>query len=67
MNFSMIVNVYFLTMFCANAARTWQRKKNYSMVSVSVEESFLFLKDSQRLGFTLKERCVSVKTLREKK
>ena len=34
-----VVTVYLLKMFCANAARTLQRKDNYSMVSVSVENS----------------------------
>ena len=38
-----VVNVYLLNMFCANAARTLQRKENYSMVFVSVEESYLYL------------------------
>ena len=33
-------NVYLLKLFCANAGRTLQRKENYSMVFVSVEESY---------------------------
>ena len=38
-----VVNVYLLNMFCANAARTLQRKENHSMVFFSVEESYLYL------------------------
>ena len=37
-----VVNVYLfkILMFCANAARTLQRKENYFMVCNSVEESY---------------------------
>ena len=36
-----VVNVYLLKVLYANAVTTLQRKENYSMVSVSVEELYL--------------------------
>ena len=36
------VNFDLLTILCANAARTLQRKGNYSLVSISVEESYQY-------------------------
>ena len=39
---SCIVKVSLFKMFCTNTVRTLQRKENYSMIFVNVEESYLY-------------------------
>ena len=41
-------------MFCVNASKTLQRKENYSMISVSVEESYLYLLHATREFYSIK-------------